>query len=154
MKYFYPVILILVGFVHLIPSRILIQKNFIEKLYDLQDLNSSLNLIILHRAFFFLLVSILSFLSIFILEIKLFSFIYIQFSMISYIILFLILKPQNDSLKKVFQVDVVLVLLLAIGFYLDQIWLYNPIDTKLILWFFWLQIVEQPHQIQKPLLFQ
>ncbi len=121
MKYFYPVILILVGFVHLIPSRILIQKNFIEKLYDLQDLNSSLNLIILHRAFFFLLVSILSFLSIFILEIKLFSFIYIQFSMISYIILFLILKPQNDSLKKVFQVDVVLVLLLAIGFYLDQI---------------------------------
>ena len=121
MKFIYPIVLILVGIIHLIPSRILIQKTYIEKLYNLKDLNSSLHLIILHRAFFFLLVSILSFLSVFVLEIRLFSFIYIQFSMISYIILYLILKPENESLKKVFKVDLVLTILLAVGFYLDQI---------------------------------
>ena len=59
LKLLFPISLFLVGVIHLIPSRILIQSDYIENLYGIKTNDLSIKMIVLHRAFFFLFIGIL-----------------------------------------------------------------------------------------------
>ena len=48
LNFLFPISLFIVGVIHLIPSRILFQSNYIETLYGIQTNDQSIKLIVLH----------------------------------------------------------------------------------------------------------
>jgi hypothetical protein len=60
LKILFPISIFLVGVIHLIPSRILIQSDYIENLYGIKTTDLSIKMIVIHHAFFFLFIGVFS----------------------------------------------------------------------------------------------
>jgi|GEM_PF-5588226 len=113
-QYLYPIGLILSAIIHLIPSRVLIDKDSIKKLYGIESIDLNSKLIVLHRASFFLFISIFNFFSLYFSSLLDVAYFLNAFSILSFIIIYSILSPEEPKWKKVFWTDVFLILILTI----------------------------------------
>ena len=120
LKFLYPISLFLVGVIHLIPSRILLQSDYIETLYGIQTNDESIKLIVLHRAVFFLFVGVFSILSSFLPKFYDIAFYISLVSMSSFIILYFLIPHENLKFKPIFKIDLFLVIILTISYILNK----------------------------------
>ncbi len=110
LKILFPISLFLVGVIHLIPSRILLQSDYIETLYGIQTSDQSIKLIVLHRAVFFLFVGVFSILSSFLPKFYDIAFSISIVSMSSFIILHFLIPHENPKFNPIFKIDLFLVI--------------------------------------------
>ncbi len=120
LNFLFPISLFIVGVIHLIPSRILFQNNYIETLYGIQTNDQSIKLIVLHRAFFFLFVGVFSILSSFLPKFYDIAFYISIVSMSSFIILYFLIPHENLKFKPIFKIDLFLVIILTISYILNK----------------------------------
>ena len=120
LKFLFPISLFIVGVIHLIPSRILFQNNYIETLYGIQTNDQSIKLIVLHRAVFFLFVGVFSILSSFLPKFYDIAFYISIVSMSSFIILYFLIPHENLKFKPIFKIDLFLVIILTISYILNK----------------------------------
>ena len=120
LKILFPISLFLVGVIHLIPSRILLQSDYIETLYGIQTSDQSIKLIVLHRAIFFLFVGVFSILSSFLPKFYDIAFYISLVSMSSFIILYFLIPHENPKFKPIFKIDLFLVIILTISYILNK----------------------------------
>ncbi len=120
LKLLFPVSLFLVGVIHLIPSRILIQSDYIENLYGIKTNDLSVNLIVLHRAFFFLFIGVFSILSSFLPKFYDVAFYISIASMSSFIILYFLIPHENPKFLPIFKIDLFLVIILTLSYGLNK----------------------------------
>ena len=120
LNFLFPISLFIVGVIHLIPSRILFQNNYIETLYGIQTNDQSIKLIVLHRAFFFLFVGVFSILSSFLPIFYDIAFYISIVSMSSFIILYFLIPHENLKFKPIFKIDLFLVIILTISYILNK----------------------------------
>ena len=120
LNFLFPISLFIVGVIHLIPSRILFQSNYIETLYGIQTNDQSIKLIVLHRAFFFLFVGVFSILSSFLPKFYDIAFYISIVSMSSFIILYFLIPHENLKFKPIFKIDLFLVIILTISYILNK----------------------------------
>jgi hypothetical protein len=114
----FPIVLVLVGLVHLIPARILFQPDFMEKLYQIQITDPATKIIILHRASFFLFLGIFMIVSAFFPMLYDSSFYVALLSMGSFVLIYLFIPSNNSAFSKVFKIDVILLILLGLSYIL------------------------------------
>lgn len=114
----FPIALILVGLVHLIPARILFQPDFMEKLYMIQVSDPGTKIIILHRASFFLFLGIFLIVSAFIPMLYDFAFYVAILSMGSFVLIYLFIPSNNSAFSRVFKIDIILLILLGLSYIL------------------------------------
>ena len=120
LNFLFPISLFIVGVIHLIPSRILFQSNYIETLYGIQTNDQSIKLIVLHRAVFFLFVGVFSILSSFLPKFYDIAFYISIVSMSSFIILYFLIPHENLKFKPIFKIDLFLVIILTISYILNK----------------------------------
>ena len=120
LNFLYPISLFLVGMIHLIPSRILLQSDYIETLYGIQTNDESIKLIVLHRAVFFLFVGVFSILSSFLPKFYDVAFYISIVSMSSFIVLYFLIPHENLKFKPIFKIDLFLVIILTISYILNK----------------------------------
>ena len=120
LNFLFPISLFIVGVIHLIPSRILFQSNYIETLYGIQTNDQSIKLIVLHRAFFFLFVGVFSILSSFLPKFYDIAFYISIVSMSSFIILHFLIIHENPKFNPIFKIDLFLVIILSISYILNK----------------------------------
>lgn len=120
LKLLFPVSLFLVGVIHLIPSRILIQSDYIENLYGIKTNDLSVKLIVLHRAFFFLFIGVFSILSSFLPKFYDVAFYISIASMSSFLILHFLIPHENPKFDPIFKIDLFLVIILALSYTLNK----------------------------------
>ena len=120
LNFLFPISLFIVGVIHLIPSRILFQSNYIETLYGIQTNDQSIKLIVLHRAVFFLFVGVFSILSSFLPKFYDIAFYISLVSMSSFIILYFLIPHENLKFKPIFKIDLFLVIILTISYILNK----------------------------------
>ena len=120
MKILLPISLFLVGVIHLIPSRILLQSDYIETLYGIQTTDQSIKLIVLHRAVFFLFVGVFSILSSFLPKFYDVAFCISIVSMSSFIILHFLIPHENPKLNPIFKIDLFLVIILTLYYTINK----------------------------------
>ena len=120
LNFLFPISLFIVGVIHLIPSRILFQNNYIETLYGIQTNDQSIKLIVLHRALFFLFVGVFSILSSFLPKFYDIAFYISIVSMSSFIILYFLIPHENLKFKPIFKIDLFLVIILTISYILNK----------------------------------
>ncbi len=120
LKLLFPVSLFLVGVIHLIPSRILIQSDYIENLYGIKTNDLSVKLIVLHRAFFFLFIGVFSILSSFLPKFYDVAFYISIASMSSFIILHFLIPHENPKFLPIFKIDLFLVIILTLSYGLNK----------------------------------
>ena len=116
----FPACLILTGLIHLIPSRILLDPNFIKDIYGIDTVDSSIKVIILHRATFFLFLSIFSIISAFLPSLHNLAFIFCNFSMVSFVILFYFYPVETPSFQKVFKIDICLIIVITVSYIIQR----------------------------------
>lgn len=119
-KYVYPVCLFLVGLIHLIPSRILLQSDFIEKLYGIEVHDPNIKLIVLHRAFFFLFIGVFTILASFLPKFYDFAFCISFVSMSSFIVLYFLISHENPKFDPIFKIDLFLVIILSFSYSINK----------------------------------
>ena len=120
LNFLFPISLFIVGVIHLIPSRILFQSDYIETLYGIQTNDESIKLIVLHRAVFFLFVGVFSILSSFLPKFYDVAFCISIVSMSSFIILYFLIPHENLKFKPIFKIDLFLVIILTISYILNK----------------------------------
>ena len=120
LNFLFPISLFIVGVIHLIPSRILFQNNYIETLYGIQTNDQSIKLIVLHRAVFFLFVGVFSILSSFLPKFYDIAFYISLVSMSSFIILYFLIPHENPKFNPIFKIDLFLVIILTISYILNK----------------------------------
>ncbi len=120
LKILLPISLFLVGVIHLIPSRILLQSNYIETLYGIQTNDESIKLIVLHRAVFFLFVGVFSILSSFLPKFYDIAFYISIVSMSSFIILHFLIPHENPKFSPIFKIDLFLVIILTLSYTINK----------------------------------
>ena len=120
LNFLFPISLFIVGVIHLIPSRILFQNNYIETLYGIQTNDQSIKLIVLHRAVFFVFVGVFSILSSFLPKFYDIAFYISLVSMSSFIILYFLIPHENLKFKPIFKIDLFLVIILTISYILNK----------------------------------
>ncbi len=120
LNFLFPISLFIVGVIHLIPSRILFQSNYIETLYGIQTNDQSIKLIVLHRAVFFLFVGVFSILSSFLPKFYDIAFYISIVSMSSFIILHFLIIHENPKFNPIFKIDLFLVIILSISYILNK----------------------------------
>jgi hypothetical protein len=120
LKILFPISLFLVGVIHLIPSRILLQSDFIETLYGIQTTDQSIKLIVLHRAVFFLFVGVFSILSSFLPKFYDVAFYISIVSMSSFIILHFLIPHENPKFNPIFKIDLFLVIILTLSYTINK----------------------------------
>ena len=120
LNFLFPISLFLVGVIHLIPSRILFQSDYIETLYGIQTNDQSIKLIVLHRAVFFLFVGVFSILSSFLPKFYDIAFYISIVSMSSFIILHFLIPHENPKFKPIFKIDLFLVIILSLSYILNK----------------------------------
>ncbi len=120
LKILLPISLFLVGVIHLIPSRILLQSNYIETLYGIQTNDESIKLIVLHRAVFFLFVGVFSILSSFLPKFYDIAFYISIVSMSSFIILHFLIPHENLKFNPIFKIDLFLVIILTLSYTINK----------------------------------
>ena len=120
LNFLFPISLFIVGVIHLIPSRILLQSDYIETLYGIQTNDESIKLIVLHRAVFFLFVGVFSILSSFLPKFYDIAFYISIVSMSSFIILYFLIPHENLKFKPIFKIDLFLVIILTISYILNK----------------------------------
>ena len=120
LNFLFPISLFIVGVIHLIPSRILFQSNYIETLYGIQTNDQSIKLIVLHRAVFFLFVGVFSILSSFLPKFYDIAFYISIVSMSSFIILHFLIIHENPKFKPIFKIDLFLVIILSLSYILNK----------------------------------
>ncbi len=120
LKILLPISLFLVGVIHLIPSRILLQSNYIETLYGIQTNDESIKLIVLHRAVFFLFVGVFSILSSFLPKFYDIAFYISIVSMSSFIILHFLIPHENPKFNPIFKIDLFLVIILTLSYTINK----------------------------------
>ena len=120
LNFLFPISLFIVGVIHLIPSRILFQSNYIETLYGIQTNDQNIKLIVLHRAVFFLFVGVFSILSSFLPKFYDIAFYISLVSMSSFIILYFLIPHENLKFKPIFKIDLFLVIILTISYILNK----------------------------------
>ena len=120
LNFLFPISLFIVGVIHLIPSRILFQNNYIETLYGIQTNDQSIKLIVLHRAVFFLFVGVFSILSSFLPKFYDIAFYISIVSMSSFIILHFLIIHENPKFNPIFKIDLFLVIILSISYILNK----------------------------------
>ena len=120
LNFLFPISLFIVGVIHLIPSRILFQSDYIETLYGIQTNDESIKLIVLHRAVFFLFVGVFSILSSFLPKFYDIAFYISIVSMSSFIILYFLIPHENLKFKPIFKIDLFLVIILTISYILNK----------------------------------
>ena len=120
LKILFPLSLFLVGVIHLIPSRILLQSDYIETLYGIQTNDQSIKLIVLHRAVFFLFVGVFSILSSFLPKFYDIAFYISIVSMSSFIVLYFLIPHDNPKLNPIFKIDLFLVIILSFSYILNN----------------------------------
>jgi hypothetical protein len=120
LKLLFPISLFLVGVIHLIPSRILIQSDYIENLYGIKTNDLSIKMIVLHRAFFFLFIGVFSILSSFLPKFYDVAFYISIVSMSSFIILHFLIPHENPKFDPIFKIDLFLVIILTLSYILNK----------------------------------
>jgi hypothetical protein len=120
LKILFPISLFLVGVIHLIPSRILLQSDYIETLYGIQTTDQSIKLIVLHRAVFFLFVGVFSILSSFLPKFYDVAFYISIVSMSSFIILHFLIPHENPKFNPIFKIDLFLVIILTLSYTINK----------------------------------
>ena len=125
LKILLPISLFLVGVIHLIPSRILLQSDYIETLYGIQTNDESIKLIVLHRAVlhravFFLFVGVFSILSSFLPKFYDIAFYISIVSMSSFIILYFLIPHENPKFNPIFKIDLFLVIILTLSYTINK----------------------------------
>jgi hypothetical protein len=120
LKILFPISLFLVGVIHLIPSRILLQSDYIETLYGIQTTDESIKLIVLHRAVFFLFVGVFSILSSFLPKFYDVAFYISIVSMSSFIILHFLIPHENPKFNPIFKIDLFLVIILTLSYTINK----------------------------------
>lgn len=120
LKVLFPISLFVVGIIHLIPSRILIQSGYIENLYGIKTNDLSIKLIVLHRAFFFLFIGVFSILSSFFQKFYDIAYYISIVSMSSFIILYFLIPHENPKFDLIFKIDLFLVIILTLSYILNK----------------------------------
>lgn len=120
LKILFPLSLFLVGVIHLIPSRILLQSDYIETLYGIQTNDQSIKLIVLHRAVFFLFVGVFSILSSFLPKFYDIAFYISIVSKSSFIVLYFLIPHDNPKFNPIFKIDLFLVIILSFSYILNN----------------------------------
>ena len=120
LNFLFPISLFIVGVIHLIPSRILFQSNYIETLYGIQTNDESIKLIVLHRAVFFLFVGVFSILSSFLPKFYDIAFYISIVSMSSFIVLYFLIPHDNPKFNPIFKIDLFLVIILSFSYILNN----------------------------------
>ena len=120
LKILFPISLFLVGVIHLIPSRILLQSDYIETLYGIQTNDESIKLIVLHRAVFFLFVGVFSLLSSFLPKFYDIAFYISIVSMSSFIFLHILIPHENPKFNPIFKIDLFLVIILTLSYTINK----------------------------------
>jgi hypothetical protein len=118
-EYFIKASLLITGFIHLLPVLGVLGSDKLFKLYGVQLHDQNVILLLRHRAILFFILGSLFIFSVFKMELRFISYIMAFLSMGSFIMLYLSGVDINIFQKRVFIIDLITMILLFAGAYLD-----------------------------------
>ena len=99
-------IFLVVGLIHLLPVSGVWSNQALQTLYNVAPASADLSLLLRHRAVLFAIVGLMLIVAAFRRDLRLVAGVLGLLSMLSYLALFVLIRPQNAALIRVFWIDV------------------------------------------------